>query len=78
MLDLPLQGAQCHDSIPGQELRSLMPYSEAKKKKKRAAKAIRNIRDKIPESREPSRRNLRMHSAWESFVIFGHKPVAEI
>lgn len=77
MLDLPLQGAQCHDSIPGQELRSLMPCSEAKKIK-RAAKAISNIRDKIPESREPFRSNLRMHSAWESFVIFGHKPVSEI
>lgn len=76
MLDPPLQGAQCHDSIPGQEIRSLMPCSE--EKEKRAAKAIRNIRGKIPESREPFRSNLRMHRVWETFVILGHKPVAEI
>ena len=79
MLDLPLQGAQCHDSIPGQEIRSLMPCSEEKKKEReRAAKAIRNIKGKIPESREPFRSNLRMHSVWETSVILGHKPVAEI
>lgn len=38
VLDLPLQGAQCHDSIPGQEIRSLMPCSEEKKKKKKSSK----------------------------------------
>ena len=49
-----------------------------KKERERAAKAIRNIKGKIPESREPFRSNLRMHSVWETSVILGHKPVAEI
>ena len=47
-------------------------------KKKRAAKTIRNIRDKISEGREPFRGNLRIYGVWGASVTSGHKLVAEI
>lgn len=41
-------------------------------------KATRNIRNKIPESREPFRGDLRVYDVLGAFAISGHRLMAEI